>query len=163
LAAGGLDRINVQNNPVNFVDPLGLVSAGQLGIGNPGSYGGENTCESMYDERGPLKFADSIYKDLPPLTIAEIPTGPGKWVKWSKYADDIIGLTKRSVRRSLKGAAGKGKHQGMHGKWKSAAAKKLDSIAKDMEKRGALPEIVQRIRSAAQRLRQSAKGTNHGM
>lgn len=40
----------VQNDPVNWVDPEGLISAGQLGIGNPGSYGGQNTNESMYDE-----------------------------------------------------------------------------------------------------------------
>ena len=42
----------VGNDPVNWVDPWGLVSAGQLGIGNPGSYGGENDCESMYDDEG---------------------------------------------------------------------------------------------------------------
>jgi hypothetical protein len=44
-----LNRIDVSNNPVNYVDWLGLVkSAGELGIGNPGSYGGENTHDSMY-------------------------------------------------------------------------------------------------------------------
>jgi hypothetical protein len=69
----------VQNNPVNYFDPYGLVSAGQLGMGNPGSYGGDNTCESMYDERGPLNFADIRYKYISPdeIQIAEIPWGPG--------------------------------------------------------------------------------------
>jgi hypothetical protein len=39
------------NNPVNLTDLLGLtMSAGELGIGNPGSYGGENTGASMYGD-----------------------------------------------------------------------------------------------------------------
>ena len=48
---GGLNLfLYAGGDPMNWVDPWGLVSAGQLGIGNPGSYGGSNTCESMYDE-----------------------------------------------------------------------------------------------------------------
>ena len=43
----------VQNNPVNFWDWLGLtLSAGEAGVGNPGSYGGENTSESMGGTNG---------------------------------------------------------------------------------------------------------------
>ena len=43
----------VGNNPVNWVDLLGLtMSAGELGTGNPGSYGGTNTQESMYGSNG---------------------------------------------------------------------------------------------------------------
>jgi hypothetical protein len=78
LKAEAHDRVNVQNNPVNWIDPLGLVSAGQLGIGNPGSYGGENTCESMHDERGPLSFA-IMYMYISPEDIryGVIPIGPG--------------------------------------------------------------------------------------
>jgi hypothetical protein len=30
---GGYDRINVQNNPVNFVDPFGLDALGRIAIG----------------------------------------------------------------------------------------------------------------------------------
>jgi hypothetical protein len=56
-----IDRIDVQNDPVNWVDPWGLISAGQLGIGNPGSYGGENTCDSMYDDEDPR--GDGYYGD----------------------------------------------------------------------------------------------------
>jgi RHS repeat-associated protein len=52
--AGGVNLYGfVRNNPVNFVDWLGLVqSAGELGIGNPGSYGGTNTHDSMYGSNG---------------------------------------------------------------------------------------------------------------
>ncbi|SDP86911.1 RHS repeat-associated core domain-containing protein, partial [Desulforhopalus singaporensis] len=50
----------VHNNPINKVDYFGLYhgdepdtpSAGELGVGNPGSYGGENTQESMYGDNG---------------------------------------------------------------------------------------------------------------
>jgi RHS repeat-associated protein len=43
----------VANNPTNRIDFLGLTqSAGELGVGNPGSYGGENTSESMYGDNG---------------------------------------------------------------------------------------------------------------
>lgn len=68
----------VQNNPVNLIDPLGLVSAGQLGIGNTGSYGGDSTCESMYDERGLFTLADIIYIDHSDIEIqyGVIPIGP---------------------------------------------------------------------------------------
>ncbi len=43
---------------VNTVYPWGIISAGQLGIGNPGTYGGENVGKSMYDEGG---FAVVLY------------------------------------------------------------------------------------------------------
>ncbi len=37
---GGLNLYQYAgSNPVNVVDWLGLVSAGELGVGNPGSYG----------------------------------------------------------------------------------------------------------------------------
>lgn len=54
---GIIDGINlysyVQNNPVNFWDWLGLtLSAGEAGVGNPGSYGGENTPDSMGGTNG---------------------------------------------------------------------------------------------------------------
>ncbi len=40
------------NNPYRYVDPDGRVSVGQLETGNLGSYGGENTLESMYERSG---------------------------------------------------------------------------------------------------------------
>jgi len=51
---GGLNVYSyVENNPVNLIDVLGLTkSAGEMGTGNPGSYGGENTQESMYGGNG---------------------------------------------------------------------------------------------------------------
>ncbi|SDP85716.1 RHS repeat domain-containing protein [Desulforhopalus singaporensis] len=52
-----------KNNRVNNYDILGLVSAGELGLGNPGSYGGENTEDSMRDEFGPND--DSPYDNSP--------------------------------------------------------------------------------------------------
>ncbi len=52
-------------DPINDFDPWGLVSAAQLGIGNPGSYGGENTCESMNDspwyEWPDLQYSAELY------------------------------------------------------------------------------------------------------
>ncbi len=59
--ANALDRINVQNNPVNLIDPLGLISAGQLGIGNPGTHGGENDCESMYDDLSDAPYLEGYF------------------------------------------------------------------------------------------------------
>lgn len=51
---GGINFYSyVANNPVNFWDWLGLtLSAGEAGVGNPGSYGGENTPDSMGGTNG---------------------------------------------------------------------------------------------------------------
>jgi RHS repeat-associated protein len=135
--------VYVQNNPVNWIDPLGLVSAGQMGTGNPGSHGGENTCESMYDEKGPWYFRDIIdliYKDNSDLDIyyGEIPIGPGGLgalfrsffrgripkVLTNKYGDKIFMTNNRKIRFDLKNSHGDKPHVHFeklkNGKWKDA-------------------------------------------
>jgi RHS repeat-associated protein len=115
----------VQNNPINDFDPLGLVSAGQLGIGNPGSYGGENDCKSMYDEEGPWYNRDLItwqYMDISdvPMVVAEIPIGPGAFTLFRNALrlfkgqsltnvgraltkhPEVIGQTKQTIRQLLR-------------------------------------------------------------
>ncbi len=130
-------------------DPLGIAAGVNLYAYAPNVWG-------WVDPLGLMKKAADT-------CMQPAPKKGGEWVESSKHADDIIGNVKQKVRKSLKGAAGKGKHQGGHGKWKSEAAKELDKIAKQMENKGDLTETVDRIKTAAERLRQSAKGTNHGM
>jgi uncharacterized protein RhaS with RHS repeats len=76
LFAGGDSNLYgyVQNDPVNFIDPEGLISAGQLGIGNPGSYGGENSCESMYDDNSEDPYLEE-YLELPDPVLGMISIG----------------------------------------------------------------------------------------
>jgi len=76
---GGLNVYSyVENNPVNLIDSLGLFwgnddndspSAGELGIGNPGSYGAENTKDSMRDAFGVGE--DNPYDNIDELTSGE--------------------------------------------------------------------------------------------
>lgn len=82
LKAKDCDRVFVSNDPVNFFDPWGLISAGQLGIGNPGSYGSENTCESMYDEHDWKQDVEFLAKAVATVT-GEVAIITGKKVFWT--------------------------------------------------------------------------------
>lgn len=80
------------NDPVNFVDPWGLVSYGQLGIGNPGSYGGENDCDKLKDDLpGALEYGDPLYS--PEDLIGMLPIGGvgGKLGKVGRLGRKLIG------------------------------------------------------------------------
>ncbi len=53
-----------------------MVSYGQLGIGNPGSYGGSNDCDQMYDDlEGELFYGDNPYRIDPEELIGMLPIG----------------------------------------------------------------------------------------
>lgn len=73
-----LDRIDVENDPVNFIDPSGLVSYGQLGIGNPGSYGGSNDCDKLYNDLpGAIEYKDNPYRIDPKELVDGLIGGVG--------------------------------------------------------------------------------------
>jgi hypothetical protein len=97
---GLIDRIDVQNDPVNFIDPEGLVSYGQLGIGNPGSYGGENDCDKLYDDLpGALEYKDNPYRVDPEEIIGMLPIGGAGSIakKASVAAGQKIGVLLRGT------------------------------------------------------------------
>ncbi len=84
--------VYANGNPVNLVDPLGLImSAGELGIGNPGSYGSYNTNDSMYGSNGTGTNNDWYGRDDngepvdPPAGIPGIHTP--EYLKSEKIAD----------------------------------------------------------------------------
>jgi hypothetical protein len=86
-----------------MIDPLGLVSAGQMGTGNPGSYGGENSCESMYDDRELFKITDNVYVEM---KFGEIPIGPGRLKDIARIA---TGKNIRKLQELIKRWGGRGK------------------------------------------------------
>jgi len=107
LFAGGDSNLYgyVQNDPVNFFDPEGLMSAGQLGIGNPGSYGGENTCESMYDDNSEAPYLEGYIPMEMTLGAIE-PFGIGKLLNINKIAQ---GANIRKLEQLIEKWGGRGK------------------------------------------------------
>jgi hypothetical protein len=64
LGAQALDRINVQNNPVNFIDPWGLFDA----LANPGAYLGTAANSSANWSSFPGYKPKNPHPNVPELT-----------------------------------------------------------------------------------------------
>lgn len=85
-----------------------------------------------------------------------------EWVEVGDYAKEIVGRIKQEVRQELRGAAGKGKHMGGHGRWLTEAARRVRQKAKELQGLGQdLPELQERLKTEADRLLERAKSVNH--
>ncbi len=85
----------------------------------------------------------------------------GQWVEAGARGREIAGKIKQRVRKELRGAAGRGKHQGQHGKWQKKAAGEIEAEAKKMKEAGVLPEVTGPLEAEARRLLNQASAIDH--